>query len=162
MEKRAQELLKLPDDVLFAHGGCHVFALALRRIFQLQLLSIRNDSGSHDHVACGLGERRILDFFGGFSYSEYLSAETLNDFDIRFLAIDEEKIRKRYTYTCSPGYYVHRDFYIPAEKRARAWITKHYEYFDGTKNMPIPGLSRLKETGNKTDEIRSLWAEHGE
>ena len=145
MEERALQLLELPDHLLFAHGGCHVFALALREFFRLPLVWIHEDGGLHDHVACDGGDRHIVDVFGWVSYPEYIRAERFDDRAIRFDPIQEEEVKRRFTLVRGSGYYAHPDFYMPALGRADAWITKHREIFEGASKIVIPGLSRIQK-----------------
>src|ERR1035441_6722278 len=99
MEGYASELLALPDEVLFTHRGCHVFALALKESFQYPLLWVREESGKHDHVACAPEEGRLVDLFGWFSYLEYIRAEILDDLRIRFLPIQAEEVERSEEHT---------------------------------------------------------------
>lgn len=149
MEERATRLLNLPDDVLFGHGGCHVFALALHDAFHLPLLWVREEDGPHDHVACSSGGG-LLDFFGWFSHAEYIHEEILDGHPIRFVPVEEEVLKRRFIFTRGPGYYAHPEFYSSAAERARTWIAKHREYFDGTKQVAIPGLCRVKRANQLT------------
>jgi hypothetical protein len=151
MDERAAELLAIPDDTLFTHGGCHVFALALREFTRLPLLWVREDGGSWDHLVCDPGGELFVDFFGWFSRSEYLREEMLDGRAIRFVRIAEEEVRSRFVTVRGQGYYAHPDFLVPATERARQWIATHRAYFDGTKKVAIPGLSRVKTVG--TDEM---------
>ena len=149
MDKYASELLALPDEVLFTHRGCHVFALSLKELFQFPLLWVREEGGSHDHVACSAGRARLLDVFGWFSYSEYIREERLEGLSIRFLPIEAEEVKKRFIFTRGRGYYAHPDFFIRATERARAWIAKYREYFDGTEKAAIPSLQRVKRASDE-------------
>lgn len=155
MEERASELLKLPDDVLFAHGGCHVFALALRDFSGLPLLWVRGEGGSHDHVACNPGDQQLLDFFGWFSYSEYRREECLEHHKILFIPTTEEEVRKRFISVRGAGYYAHPDFTSRASDRAWKWIERHRSYFDGTIKAKIRGSSRVKIAGD--EEIGAIF-----
>jgi hypothetical protein len=137
-------LLAKPNDTLFTHGGCHVFALALRDFTHLPLIWIHEDGGSWDHLACDAGSGFIVDFFGWFSHSQYLHEEMIEDRTIRFDAISEEQVTRRFVFGPGQGYYARPDFVVPAMQRARIWIAAHRDYFDGTKKVVIPGLSRLK------------------
>ncbi len=96
MEERASESLDLPDDVLFAHGGCHIFALMLKELFRLPLLWVREKDGDWDHVGCAPEEGKILDVFGYFSHPEYIKEEMLNGRPIRFCALEEIVMGKRF------------------------------------------------------------------
>ncbi len=152
MEARAHWLLTLPDPVLFAHGGCHLFALALKEFTGFPLLWVQEQGGRHDHLGCSAPDGRLVDCFGWFSEPEYIRAERLDDHDITFVEVDEDAVRRRFITGAGNGYYVHPDFLGPATKRALAWIARYREYFDGTTKTPIPGLSRLNRTGS-----RALW-----
>lgn len=143
MEDRAERLLNLPDKVLFTHGGCHVFALALRAAFQYPMLWIRDSHGNHDHIACEPAAGNVLDYFGNFSRVEYIKAEIIYDKVIKFTRIEQEELQDKFTCNSGTGYYVHRDFFDPAMERAQNWINLNRQYFDGTKRAPIPNLSRI-------------------
>ena len=144
MEARASYLLEQPDTVLFRAGGCHVFALALRSLYGYPLLWVKEDENRHDHVACDAGGGHVLDFFGTFTHGEYVRSERLCSRPIDFVSIKEEEVRGRFVFVPGRGYYAHPDFMLPATERARSWIMRHYEYFDGTKRCAIPGLSRVE------------------
>jgi hypothetical protein len=149
MEAYASELLALPDEVLFTHRGCHVFALALKERFQYPLLWVREECGKHDHVASAPEEGRLVDLFGWFSYREYIRAEMLDELGIRFLPIQAQQVERRFIFAPGKGYYAHPDFFIPATERARAWIAKYREYFDGTEKAAIPGFERAKKASDQ-------------
>ena len=157
MEQYASELLALCDEQLFTHGGCHVFAFALREeIRPYPLLRVREKGGDHDHVACAPDpeDERLLDVFGWLSHDEYKREEMLERRQLSFLLIQEEEVKKRFTLTRGQGYYAHPDFFCPATERARAWIAKYREYFDGTQKVAIPGLHRVKKaSGEDIDAI---------
>ena len=144
MEASASYLLEQPDTVLFRAGGCHVFALALRSLYGYPLLWVKEAENLHDHVACDVGGRYALDFFGSFTHDEYLKAGKLQSRQIEFAPIAEEEVRRRFVFGPGRGYYAHPDFMLPATERANSWIMKHREYFDGTKRCAIPGLSRVE------------------
>jgi hypothetical protein len=148
MEERASELLDLPDDVLFTHGGCHIFALMLKERFYLPLLWVREKDGDYDHIGCAPEEGKILDVFGYFSHSEYIQGEMLNGRLIYFDTLEEEEMRKRFILVRGKGYYAHQDFVEIASLRARNWISKYLKYFDGTEKTSIPGLQRVKNTAD--------------
>lgn len=144
MEARALYLLEQPDTRLFRAGGCHVFALALRSLYGYPLLWIKEDENRHDHVACDAGGGYALDLFGAFTHDEYINAGKLHSRQIEFEPIEEEEVRCRFVFGAGRGYYAHPDFMRPATERAKSWIMKHHEYFDGTKRCAIPGLSRVE------------------
>jgi hypothetical protein len=149
LEQRASTLLALPGDELFAHGGCHVFALALKERFSYPLLWVREEGGPHDHVACAPEHGRLLDVFGWFSHDEYRREEMLDRRQISFLLIQEEEVKRRFIFAPGQGYYAHPDFFCPATERARTWIAKYREYFDGTRKVTIPSLHRVKKTSGE-------------
>lgn len=154
MEERASELLALSDHVLFAHGGCHVFALSLRKFSGLPLLRILEVGGTYNHLACNPGNGCLLDFFGLFTHAKYVREENLDGRDIQFAPITEEEVKKRFIVARGPGYYAHPDFFVPATERAHAWIVKHRAYFDGTKKIAIPDLRR---TTTASDNTKIVW-----
>ena len=143
MEARALYLLEHPDTRLFRAGGCHVFALALRSLYGYPLLWVKEDGNRYDHVACDAGGGHVLDFFGTFTYGEYVRSEKLRSRPIEFEPIEEAEVRGRFVLGDGHGYYAHPDFMLPATERANSWIMKHHEYFDGTKRCAIPGVSRV-------------------
>jgi len=155
MESRALELLELPDDVLFAHGGCHVFALTLREVSGLPLLWIRDENGLHDHLACDAGSNELVDFFGISDYEKYRSDEMLEGVCIRFSQISVGQVESRFVYERSRGYYVHKDFFDGAKRRAQRWIERHLKYFDGTMKAPIPGVLRIRKTS--AQDKNAIW-----
>ena len=63
---RGSRLLALSNEVLFNHGGCHVFALALSDRFGYPLLLVTGTSPSyyHLHIACNPSDGWLLDYFG--------------------------------------------------------------------------------------------------
>ena len=77
MNPRAADLLALPDNDLFAHGGRHVFACVLHDFSGLPLLWIHDAEATHDHVACDPGDGCLVDFFGHVAFSEYQKEEYL-------------------------------------------------------------------------------------
>lgn len=95
-----------------------------------------------------------MDFFGWFSYSQYLNDEFLDGRAIRFDRISEDEVKRRFIFVRGPGYYAHPDFLVPATERALRWIDMHRDYFDGAKKFAIPGLSRAKTVS--TDEIQTI------
>ena len=149
MEERALELLTQPDHVLFRAGGCHVFALALRDASGLPLLWLREVGGGYDHIACAPAAGHVLDFFGWFSYSEYMHEEMLGGRTIRFDPINDDEVRRRFIFTKGQGYYAHSEFFVPAPERARAWIEEHRDYFDGNKKKAIPGVCRVTKANDE-------------
>lgn len=157
MEERASRLLAQSDSVLFAHGGCHVFALALREFTGLPLLWVREDDGSYDHVACDGGNQSVVDYFGWFSYLDYVRAESLDGRAIRFKSTEEEEVRRRQTLIHGPGYYAHPEFLIPAFERAHTWISKHHHVFKGDQKIIIPGLRRIQRADE--NDIYRLFGE---
>jgi len=130
----------------FAHGGCHVFAMELRKEFGYPLLLVREIGDSHNHVATIPESGMLLDVFGWFSFSDYAEAELLAVKTLRFGPTEEEAIRARFTTSRGQGYYVHGDFLLPATQRAREWIATHRHYFDGTKKAAIPDLCRIERS----------------
>lgn len=149
MEDRAFELLALPDDVLFAHGGCHVFALVLSEVFSYPLMWICDEGGDHDHVACAPRTGSLLDVFGWFSYRDYVREEILGDRAIRFLPLGRRELQQKFIFGRGRGYYAHESFMSPAHERARSWISRHRDYFDRTRQTAIPGLRRVKRASDE-------------
>jgi len=145
MEARAEELLRMPDDDLFAHGGCHIFARVLHRQYGHPLISVRDDRGRHNHVACLPEEDFILDVYGWWSRRAYVEKEGI-DIGIGFSLLRLDELEKQFVFTRGQGFYAHQDFVVPASERAKKWIVMYSAYFDGTKKCPIPGLSRVKTT----------------
>jgi hypothetical protein len=142
MEDHAAELLAMPDAVLFAHGGCHVFALVLQELYHYPLVSLRGGGGQHNHVACAPEQGVVLDVYGWFPLADYIKAEG-QDLAIRPFPLDIAQLQRQFIVTRGHGFYAHQDFVVPASARAKKWIAGHREFFDKTKMMPIPGLCRV-------------------
>jgi hypothetical protein len=143
MNERAEYLLEMPVDVLFAHGGCHIFAQVLHQRTGYPLVSIRNDSGEHNHVACVPQKGFILDVYGWWSNCSYIE-EVGTDLGICFYPIQSDKLETQFIYTAGTGFYAHPDFVVPATALATQWIARYSDYFDGLKKCPIPGYTRKK------------------
>ena len=156
MEARAEELLQRPDEDLFAHGGCHIFAQVLHAQLGHPLVLIRNDEETHCHVACEPEKEFILDVFGWRGRCDYIEDEG-RDLDIAFSALRLEELERRLVYGRGPGFYAHKDFIAPASERARKWIAVHHEYFDGSTRHAIPNISR-RMTASK-DELREIFSD---
>ena len=144
MQPRAFKLISLSDEILFVHGGCHVFAFVLQDIFSYPLLSIRDAEENHHHIACNPEKGFILDFFGWFSYSDYIKEDRAQDLGVMFHLIEREALKKQFINGRGKGFYYHCDFWRPAEERARKWIKEHFDFFNGSIKRPIPGISRVK------------------
>lgn len=158
MEERATELLSMPDCRLFAHGGCHVFAIVLSEISQLPLLWVTENGGNHDHIGCAAADGKLSDVFGTFSLSEYVRAEILDDRKIEFRPSTLAEIERRFVTAHGPGYYAHPDFVGAARLRAELWIKRYIDYFDGTKPTPIPGLDRVERARDvEYDGLVANW-----
>ena len=142
----------MPDCRLFAHGGCHVFAIVLSEISQLPLLWVTENGGNHDHIGCAVAGGKLLDVFGTFSLSEYVRAEILDDRKIEFRSSTVAEIERRFVTVRGPGYYAHPDFVRAARLRAERWINSHIDYYDGTKPTPIPGLDRVEHASDSEFE----------
>jgi len=149
MEQRAEYLLQFKDDVLFAHGGCHIFAQVLHRLTGFPLVAIRNDTGRHNHVACVPEKLFILDVYGWWSQRSYIEEEG-RDLGIRFYPLRLDELEQKYVLEDGQGFYAHPDFVGPASNRANKWIATYSDYFDGSKKCPIPGHSRIKSSTNAT------------
>ena len=153
MEARARELLELPDTKLFAHGGCHVFALALHEFTGLPLLAVTERDGPHDHLGCRAEDGRLVDCFGWFTKAEYVREDRQGGKIISFALIGKEAIKSRFILGRGCGYYAHPEFLEPAAERARAWIGQHRKYFDGTEKTIIPGFSRVQK-----GDAKGIWS----
>ena len=144
MEARAEELLRRLDEDppnLFAHGGCHIFARILHQHTGHELVSIRNASRQHNHVACVPEEGFILDAYGWWSRSAYVEEEG-RDLGIDFYPLKLGDLEQQFIITGGSEFYDHPDFAVPASAKAQKWIALHCAYFDGRKRCPIPGYSR--------------------
>lgn len=145
MTDRAQGLLAKEDPTLFSHGGCHVFALALKRRFpQYELVRIEDRTGRFEHLACEPAEDVVLDVFGWFTRSEYQQAERAEGRGLTFRRTSEDEIARESIETDGEGLYTHPCFLELAKRRAEAWIQQHSSYFDGTQRRPIPDLVRVQ------------------
>jgi hypothetical protein len=81
--------------------------------------------------------------FGWFSRAEYIREEWLEHRGVSFTPTTVEELKAEFTATAGAGYYVHPDFLGPASDRARSWISKFYDHFNGTSQRPIPGFCRF-------------------
>lgn len=154
MNKYAEYLLTLEPDVLFAHGGCHVFALTLQREFGYPLLRIRGGTGGHHHIACSPDENVLLDVFGRFSFEQYKQDDGVKYRGVQFLSVTETELRKEFNLREGVGFYGDPDFIKQAEEMALIWINRYREYFDGRIKERIPDLSRRnKATKNELKKI---------
>lgn len=148
MEERAAELLSTPEHRLFAHGGCHVFAITLSAISGLPLLWVAENGGNHDHVGCAPDEENFLDVFATFSRSDYIRAKILENRRIEFRSPTVAETERRFVTVRGPGYYAHPNFVRAARLRAERWIADHRDYFDGKRPIPIPGLARVERASD--------------
>jgi hypothetical protein len=144
MEERAAELLSIRNPWLFAHGGCHVFAMVLSEISGLPFIWVTENGGTHDHIGCGTADGKLLDVFGTFSLSEYTRAEMFEGRMIEFQPITRTEIEQKFVMNRAKGYYAHPDFILAARLRATGWIAAYSDFYDGKKPIPIPGLDRVE------------------
>jgi len=146
MTERAKRLLQMDEGTLFTHGGCHVFALALRKRFQYPLVGVRvQGKGGCPHIACAPEPRVVLDVFGWFQQAEYARGELSELAALSFQQIEEEQLDSWSTQGDGEGLYVHPSFLVSATEKANTWIERHVEHFNGIDKRPIPGLCRIKK-----------------
>lgn len=143
MTDHSKRLLNMPCDELFAHGGCHIFAMELRRIFDYPLLLITKEENQY-HVACAPEDIIVLDVYGWVTRAKYEKDDFLDGIIIKYTIIQEKELRSCFTEKKGLGYYYHESFRKPAIERAKKWIDKHYCYFNGDKKEPISWLKRVK------------------
>jgi len=144
-----ENLLVERDDVLFLHGACHVFALALRERFSYSLRMVRDTTAmlpnGATHVFCHFDASRGVDVLGLFNVAQRLRDEGWLPLRYEIVAVTDSDLAAYYTGVPGGGLYLEPSFVAKVKGRAVALIDQFGDHYCGQNPHPVPGLHRLHQ-----------------
>lgn len=158
-----EDLLLKGDDVLFLHGACHVFALALRDRFGYALRVVHDTTATLPdgaaHVFCHFDESRGVDVCGIVGVRQLLRDEGWIPPRYTIKSVSATELQHYCTCTSGGGLYIESSFVALARPRADKLIAQFLDHYSGRRPEPVPGLQRVHKVDFRSLGLGNLGPE---
>jgi hypothetical protein len=156
------QMLTEPDETLFSHGACHVFAQVLQEHFGYQLVVLRRLRGGANGIA-----HAYCRFTGNHNLSVDVVGISLEHQALRELGWEDSRVYRPtavsaielttyFTTSEGKGFYAETDFLRTARERAEARIRTYEDYYSGKIQGAIPGAGRTNRAS--PSEINEIFS----